>query len=419
MDEETNQKSLDYSFACGGWLKLYLFGVAKFLQENEQLIEKSRFIGCSAGALTATGLAVGADFDKIKNFVFEDLIPRTHGTLLGAFKVRSYVAETLEKHGKLQSFEKVNADQNLVISYSSLTTCKAKRVSTFKSSQEMQSALLASCCATPIAGFPFQIDNEWVYDGGLTDFQPVFDEQTIKVNPFYCANADIMPSRYVPIWWAFYPPNIENLNWLYQLGYEDAHAWAFSKNLVKFPLAQENAKAATIKVQTMTKLGRFLGYRALESRIFDAVFIICITLLWKPLAFFLVYVELILRALYSGSKAAIFGAACKLMISLAVAGGFASLLPLVFTFSNVVIPLAIIGVLSIVFVMVVLYEGGLERTGNIAYKNWNNCRTCLRNIASLSLFLRTLPGLGAAVPIKRHEYLLKHSFVYRLTNHFV
>ena len=37
--------------------------------------------------------------------------------------------------------------------------------------------------------------------------------------------ADIRPSRYVPLWWALYPPRKEDFAWVYLLGYDDARSW--------------------------------------------------------------------------------------------------------------------------------------------------------------------------------------------------
>ncbi len=55
------------SFACGGWLQFYMFGVAKAFQDHN-LVDGIQFLGCSAGALTALGLALDGDFDKVNMF---------------------------------------------------------------------------------------------------------------------------------------------------------------------------------------------------------------------------------------------------------------------------------------------------------------------------------------------------------------
>lgn len=56
-----------FSFAAGGWLKIYYFGVAKKLQEDG-MVDGAKFMGSSAGSLVSAALALGLDFDKIKDF---------------------------------------------------------------------------------------------------------------------------------------------------------------------------------------------------------------------------------------------------------------------------------------------------------------------------------------------------------------
>eukprot|EP01037_Dinobryon_pediforme_P034182 gene34182-39979_t len=36
----------------------------------------------------------------------------------------------------------------------------------------------------------------WYLDGLWTDFQPILDEKTVTVSPFYFSDCDIKPSRY-------------------------------------------------------------------------------------------------------------------------------------------------------------------------------------------------------------------------------
>ena len=48
----------------------------------------------------------------------------------------------------------------------------------------------------------------------------VHDSETVTVSAFYCADADIRPSQYVPLWWALYPPRKEEFEWLFNLGTE-------------------------------------------------------------------------------------------------------------------------------------------------------------------------------------------------------
>ncbi len=426
--DKSKPDGLDYSFACGGWLKMYLFGVAKALQEFE-LTQNSRFIGCSAGALAATGLALGCDFDLIKQHVVEEIMPEAHGDLSGAFKVRDYLKTTLRMHGKLSDFETLNAQQNLIVSYSALPSCTNRRESSFRSADHLESSLLASCCASPIAGLPFCHENEWIFDGGLTDFQPMFDANTVTVSPFYCTQADIRPSRYVPMWWAMYPPSIENIEWMFQLGYEDGYQWAlrqgyideasstkYSATLASRSGSNEHGKGAQkYDGDWSTSFGRFMGYKALENRLLDACFVFFVVLLWKPLAFFLVYIELCIRAVITLGQALVFSAACKLFVTLSLTSILSST-PL---FLSGYASLMFILCSSVFFIWVVVSVGGMNQAATKAGEKWRVGLSCLRNLVSLSLFLRSVPGIGVVVPIKRHAFLLEHSLIYRLTNHFV
>ena len=64
------------SFACGGWLQFYMFGVAKALQESGlDYPSKVTYCGCSAGALAAVGLALEGDFDSAVTFCKEKCVP--------------------------------------------------------------------------------------------------------------------------------------------------------------------------------------------------------------------------------------------------------------------------------------------------------------------------------------------------------
>jgi hypothetical protein len=411
-----------FSFACGGWLKMYLFGVAKALQQFE-LEKRARVIGCSAGALTATALALHCDFDEIRDYVLEHVVPKAHASLSGPFKVRQYLRATLEDTGELHRFQQLNTDPEtpLTVVYTSLSAAKSRRLTRFESQEHLTSSLLASCCAPPIAGMPFKLNGEWVMDGGLFDFQPVFDAMTVTVSPFYCTGADIKPSRYVPMWWALYPPSQRDVEWLFDLGYEDGLNWIINNGFAaggKQKKLEVPTKGADYDGQWTTMVGRVLGYRGVENSVLDALFVGLYVCIWRPLAFICLYTELYVQAVIAGGKAAVLGAAAKLMISCLLLAASAVTLASM-GLQNMM--LFFLGMLASGLFLggVVLLCGGLHEAANAASEDWQKCRSCLRNITSLSLFLRSLPGIGSSIEIKRHEFLLKYSLVYRLTLHFV
>ncbi|KAG7385319.1 hypothetical protein PHYPSEUDO_001621 [Phytophthora pseudosyringae] len=410
--------ALSFSFACGGWLKMYLFGVAKALQEFE-LEKDARLIGCSAGALTATGLALHCDFDAIRDHVLHNIIPQAHASLAGYFRVRSYLRDTLARHANLHEFEKLNASQQVTIVYTSLSSLKSRRATSFESTEHLTETLLASCCAPPIGGLPFKLNGEWIMDGGMLDFQPVYDSKTVTVSPFYCVGADIKPSVYVPMWWAVVPPGVRDVEWLFDLGYEDGLKWIVKNGLTggrkNVVIPDKSTKCAG---GWNTTVGRVVGYRGCESHFLDALFIGLFVCLWRPMAFLCLYLELYLQAIVSGSKAVVFGAAAKLVISniiMAALAGAVATLGLQHTM------LFLLGLVAIGFFLggMVLLVGGLQQADAAASADWQRCRSYMRSITSLSLFLHSMPLIGPKVQIKRHQFLLEHSLVYRVAMHFV
>jgi hypothetical protein len=98
--------------------------------------------------------------------------------------------------------------------------------------------ILASCAAFPLSPIVYR-NNGWYIDGGLSDFQPMIDDDTITVSPFYFSDCDIKPSRYVPVWWSFFPPKDKpTVEWLYKLGWEDCMAYIRSRGIPIDHLAQ-------------------------------------------------------------------------------------------------------------------------------------------------------------------------------------
>ncbi|KAJ8546751.1 hypothetical protein ON010_g11484 [Phytophthora cinnamomi] len=267
------ERQLTFSFACGGYLKMYMFGVAKALQEFE-LEKNAQLLGCSAGALAAAGLALHRDFDIIRDYVLANVIPKARSWPSGFFHGRDFLLDTLKAEGKLHEYEKLNDSQQLTVVYTSLSALKSRRVTQFDSEEHLADSLMASCCATPIAGLPFKLNGEWVMDGGIFDFQPIHGTKTVTISPFYCTSADIKPSLYVPMWWAVVPPGVRDVEWLFDLGYEDGLRWIVKNGFTGGRRNVEIPNKSTKYVGGWnTTVGRVLGYRSFESRVLDALFI--------------------------------------------------------------------------------------------------------------------------------------------------
>lgn len=391
---------------------MYLFGVAKALQEYK-LEKNARMIGSSAGALAATGLALQCDFERIREYVVERCVPQVHASFFGAFRVREFLIDTIRATSDLSRFHELNKSDrvgSLTIVYSSLTARKSRRATKFISENHLEKCLIASCTAAPIVGMPFKLDGEYVMDGAVFDFQPIIDKETIRISPFYCTDADIRPSQYVPIWWAVYPPSQDDVRWLFDLGYEDGLAWISRSGVCKQRLPTRSALPYYGKKSSVR---RVLGYQMGGNRLAEMLLLGFFISVWKPVTFFLLYIELYLQSYITGCRAILHKTAEKrrvtaLIVLVALCVSFGGKFP---------ISIAAFGafVLALSLVVSCVYNGATQ----VGSEDWKKCQACLRNIASLSLFLRAIPILGSSVQVKRHLFLLEHSFVYRVAHHWV
>ena len=160
----------------------------------------------------------------------------------GAFKLRDYC------RGAITQFCTANAHEILQGRFEvSITRIfpwyKNLRVNNFPTYDFLIQSLMCSACITPLAGFPMWLKGHGLcFDGGVSDFQilkglarngtfcklhcrKTNPKDLVVVCPFYSSRANIRPSKYVPIWWAFYPPPPYKLKELFELGQKDAHAW--------------------------------------------------------------------------------------------------------------------------------------------------------------------------------------------------
>jgi len=305
------------SFSCGGWLQFYMFGVARAIQAAG-LDKGVQYCGCSAGALAAAGLAYEGDFDAAVEFCKNECIPKAHGHVSGLFRLADYVGRCIDL--LLVPKFRVLPPGVLQVAITQLPLFKGIRVTEYPTVEELKQSLLASSAAFPAAPLVDHQRFGRCLDGGLSDFQPVVDAETITVSPFYFSDCDIRPSRYVPPWWAALPPkNIETVDWTYNLGFDDAMAYFAKRGIT--PTASPRARPELADFRRDKKhpfdtprrinYHRFLGYDILDvldnmlpSQIIsyrlgrlalDLSLLLVFLLLLRPLALAVVYVELFLR----------------------------------------------------------------------------------------------------------------------------
>ena len=399
------------SFACGGWLQFYMFGVAKALQ-YKGLDKGVIYCGCSAGALTSAGLVLEGDFDDAIRYCKEEGIPKAYSGISGLFKLDQYVLKCLDLH-LLSKFREIPPNI-LQIAVTKLWFFTPEKVTKFDTKQHLIDNLLASSAAFPFASL-VKINGSWYIDGGLSDFQPIVDEDTITVSPFYFSDCDIKPSRYVPIWWCvFPPPSNDTIDWLYNLGYHDCISYIQSRGIpttpkrdttfspilsaknshefdeprrIRYPIISTHHTVYVCMHVTLlnfiSSIHRFLGYdlKNMTSQyvafVMDFLLLILFLALLKPLAMLLIYVELILTMLYLALR---------------------------------------IGLLQMRTMLV-------NKAPNTDTKTLQRCcvafMDCIACFMSLSLFLRWFSGGLSSAQLRKHDRLAKSSILYRIFRHII
>jgi hypothetical protein len=300
------------SFACGGWLQFYMFGVARALQHCG--VDKGvTYAGCSAGALTAAGLALEGDFDEAVLYCKEYCLPKAFAGISGLFKLDHYVEVCLKRVCNVHRWREL-ADGQLQVAVTRLLPYfrKERRVA-FESEEDLLDSLVASAAAFPFAPLVYR-HGSWCVDGGLSDFQPIVDSATVTVSPFYFSRADIKPSRYVPLWWALLPPNDDDtIDWLYHLGWTDGLSW-LQKQGVDTSVATREPVRNVHPFDTPGKISmhRFLGYTFMNnfgrymSYLGDVTLFLMLAVIWKPVSLMLIYLEVAVLLVFHFFKAVLF-----------------------------------------------------------------------------------------------------------------
>jgi hypothetical protein len=401
------------SFAMGGWLQFYMYGVARAMQARG-LDRGVRYCGASAGALAAVGLAIGGDFDIAVEFCKSECLPRAYGEFTGLWNLSEYVSNCINLT-VTPMYGKGITPGILNVAVTRLPFLTAEVVSSFESADDLKQCLLASSAAFPFARLVHR-KGCWLIDGGLSNFQPVIDDDTLTVSPFYFSDADIKPSRYVPLWWSFFPPNSSNtVDWLYSLGWEDAMAYFDSRGIpteYHSPglIRNTNSLSAPMKaahpydIPRQITMRRLLGYdytsitANIVMFILDFLLLLCFLLIFKPLALLLIYLELYVSVVVY-ALVAIIGEVLE-----------AAVVRLLATMAN----LTHIGVIGRF-----MDSSSTKLSNAISSSYYTKLWECITCITSLSLFLRFVSLRPSNATLRKHKHLDKLSVFYRVFRHII
>ncbi|CAM9761677.1 unnamed protein product [Choristocarpus tenellus] len=426
--------AFNFSFAVGGWLMFYNFGVAKCLQDHHlhSVHPRQKFLGSSAGSLAAAGLALGADFDAIMEMVKTSFIPKTHEAKLlgfliyGIFFIKSFLTECLLKHLPMEKVQDLPKGK-LTVVMSTMMTWESLRPNQFTSGRDLMDALLASCAAFPLA-LPHRWRGKLRLDGFFSEGGSApFGLRTVYISPFYTSGANIRPSRYIPLWWFPIPPQDPNtVDWVYDLGYRDTLHWMSQEGIhhvCKHHQATQNLPKKGCNLRPprsphyydakdgrQPSLGCFIGNASSSNMVLDLIFVAAFHCLWKPLTALFIYLDVIVMATFSALQGAltelgaVFPSASALFIPVALD-------PVGATLYHCIPLLACMGLL----VILKARQNGLRGT-----RHWRKVRGHLCTILNHRLLLRCLPWVGERVDPQSHLHGdFERSILYRVALHFI
>ena len=201
---------------------------------------KTKVYGTSGGALSGALLFMDCDLDALAQYVYI-CAARARRSVLGAFQLRAYCRGAMTEFCDPRAHELLNGRFEVSITRI-FPSWKNLRISQFPTYDFLITALLCSACIVPLSGLPIWLRGFGLcLDGAVTDMQvwkgfkpdgtfsklhcKAANPNIVIVNPFYSSRADIKPSKYIPIWWCFYPPEPYKLKQLYEMGYADGIAW--------------------------------------------------------------------------------------------------------------------------------------------------------------------------------------------------
>ncbi|NWH56805.1 PLPL4 protein, partial [Geococcyx californianus] len=250
-------KHINLSFAACGFMGIYHLGAADaFYKHGKKLLKVVKaFAGASAGSLAATVLlTVPENMEKCKQFAYgfaEEVRKLDFGAVTPGYDFMKTLREGIESI--LPSNAHEMAENRLYVSVTNTKSGKNHLVSNFASREDLIKVVLLASSFVPVyAGIkPVEYKGEKWVDGGLTNSLPILPfGRTVTISPF-SGRIDICPqdkgrmdlyvkfgkqdimlsvANLVRLNQAFFPPNQEKMESLYQNGFDDAVHFLLKEN---------------------------------------------------------------------------------------------------------------------------------------------------------------------------------------------
>jgi len=232
------KKRVTFSFDSAGWLYVYQFGVAAWLQEHmtpgisPDNVENSNsfpkglgFSGSSAGALTALLLASGTSVRE----VFEYVLGQYDVCSRNPHMMPICAEDALRRYQYPGAFRVLTGRLRILVTRLLLRPpfFMGEIVDEFADNEAAIKWLLASCHIPIVFGiWPRYVNGKAYYDGMawsslLVPWRGASEDRIIKVSGLGNPLTDIRPPL-IPLWWSILPPSPRVLRGLYWRGYQDA-----------------------------------------------------------------------------------------------------------------------------------------------------------------------------------------------------
>ncbi|XP_023239970.1 patatin-like phospholipase domain-containing protein 3 isoform X1 [Centruroides sculpturatus] len=182
-------------FAGCGYLGMYQLGAAACFRLNAPYLFGRKAAGASVGALVAAANLCRVPLDDCARGLVRAAV-RARRTPLGpispGFKILDIIRRGMDEVLPLDAH--LLCDGRLFVSVTRVSDGRNVLLSRFHTRDELLQALVCSCFIPLYCGFAYpRFRGEAYADGGLSDNQPLLDEHTLTVAPFY-GESDVCPT---------------------------------------------------------------------------------------------------------------------------------------------------------------------------------------------------------------------------------
>jgi len=228
---------LTFCFDSCGWLYVYHFGVAKWIEDHmipegittdnaasDKYPEGLAFSGSSGGSLVAGALGSGISVRDLFEYVLEQREP----CKMWPWGMFPALEGALDKFLPKNCAKSLTGRVRVLLTRISLKApfLTGEIVDRFEDWDEAKKTLRASCHIPFMHLKPYEVSKgRWYFDGFLWSslFVPWVsdDSHVVKVSALSRPLTDIR-ARLQPLWWSVFPPQVDVLRGMFWSGYRDA-----------------------------------------------------------------------------------------------------------------------------------------------------------------------------------------------------